>query len=274
MSVKVTGMVWDLVLESGEKLVLLAYADHAAHDGTRIWPSMATIARMTGYSERQVQRITHSLESKGVLMANGRGPKGTKKWNIPIVGGDIVSPCQDVRGDIHDIKGVTFRPKRGDIAMSPEPSLTVIKPSLTISSTENTISQANQKVDAILEQSRQSKHHWPGREKFTPIIRDLMDAFVDCTGIKPINGQVNDWLSTGSDWQQIGAHPADIREAFKRTRPDHNGKGGFTILRPGSLTGMIQAVVGEKSGTNGKQSHLEIIQEAMRKHQQEQEDGF
>lgn len=126
MSVKIMGLVWDLDLPANEKFVLLAYADHANHDGSNIFPAVDSIARKCSYSDREVQRITHSLEEKGFLVSDGQGPHGTNKWRF---GGDILSPVK--------LSGVTSATSRGDIAtgegvtpMSPEPSLTVKEPSI------------------------------------------------------------------------------------------------------------------------------------------------
>ena len=130
MSVKMSGMVWDLKVDKDEKLVMLAYADHADHNGFSIFPAVSTVAEKTGYSERSVQRITRILEEKGYLIPDGQGPKGTNKWRIPHEGGAILSPL-DVGGDMGGEKGVTTTTERGDIAVSPESSLTVIKPSST-----------------------------------------------------------------------------------------------------------------------------------------------
>ena len=132
MSVKIMGLVWDLDIGRDEKFILLAYADHAEHDGSNIYPAVATVARKTGYSERQVQRITHNLVEMGILIKDGSGTHGTNSFRIPIYGGsiqyknrgDILSPVtfEAERGDAHVTLGVTFTPKRGDIAVSPESS--------------------------------------------------------------------------------------------------------------------------------------------------------
>jgi hypothetical protein len=79
MSVQVMGLVWELDIPSNEKLVLLAYADHADHDGTGIYPVVPLVARKTGYSQREVQRRTRKLEARGLLVADGNGPHGTNK---------------------------------------------------------------------------------------------------------------------------------------------------------------------------------------------------
>lgn len=62
------GRVWDMVLTPAKQTVLLAYADHADHDGRNIHPGVPLIAWKTGYSERQVRRITKDLEADGVLV--------------------------------------------------------------------------------------------------------------------------------------------------------------------------------------------------------------
>lgn len=59
--------VWDQSLPSNAKIVLLAIADHAGDDGRDAWPSIARLARMTGYSTRQVQRIIGELVRHEVL---------------------------------------------------------------------------------------------------------------------------------------------------------------------------------------------------------------
>lgn len=82
MSVKIMGMVWDSDLPRNEKYVLLAYADHADHDGRNIYPSVPRMAWKTGYDDRAVQRITKKLINKGILARDGEGPNGTNLYRI------------------------------------------------------------------------------------------------------------------------------------------------------------------------------------------------
>lgn len=117
MSVKVMGWVWDQDLPQNEKFVLLAYADHADHDGNNIYPSIDLIARKTGYSRRSIQRIVDRLKDKLYLMPDGVSPRGTNKYIIPMpmpapAGGARMTP-----------PGVTPAAKGGDTAVSPEPSV-------------------------------------------------------------------------------------------------------------------------------------------------------
>jgi len=119
MSVKVMGMVWDLELDPNKKFVLLAYADHANHNGENIWPAIETVAKKTGYHERSVQRITRELEEAGLLVPDGTGPKGTNKLKIPLnVGGDKIAPLTDCT-------------QMGDIPSGDIPSGDKIAPELT-----------------------------------------------------------------------------------------------------------------------------------------------
>lgn len=158
MSVKVLGLVWDAPLSQAHKLLMLAMADHADHEGGNIFPSIGTLARKTGYSERHVQRLERELWNLGLIDQVGQSKYGTNHFRINLeklanyqpaelvkddplplaveggdkmspppemAGGDKMSPggCQNVTG------GVTKCHRGGDIAMSPDPYLTVIKPS-------------------------------------------------------------------------------------------------------------------------------------------------
>jgi len=68
MSVKVMSAVWDSSRSTGNaRLVLLAIADSADHDGTNAWPAVATIATKTRLSRRTVQRQIKELVALGEL---------------------------------------------------------------------------------------------------------------------------------------------------------------------------------------------------------------
>src|SRR3990167_4651103 len=150
--------VWDMDDGSPEeRLVLLAYADHADDTGASIFPAVARVAKKTGLSERSVQRVTRRLEASGMLISDGAGPKGTRRWRIPLpVGGDRLSPLT------HKPEGVTPVTPRGDIAVSPNPSLTIKEPSL---------SRPNGRTD--------------------PVRLELEQHFSSITGIKPPNAKTD-----------------------------------------------------------------------------------
>lgn len=109
MSAKVSGEVWDLRLDKDKKLVLLAYVDHADHEGNNIFPAIALIVWKTGYSEREVQRTTHELEAMGLLIPDGHGPHGTNKWRYPLGKG----------ADILKTRGATMTPRHHDTGANP-----------------------------------------------------------------------------------------------------------------------------------------------------------
>jgi hypothetical protein len=148
LSAIIYGRVWDLELDHSTLVVLLAYADHSDHNGEHIYPSVALMAWKTGYSERQIQRISAELVRAGLLVVDREGggagqptmyrivlAAGKPKmpfadWQLlqngdkmsPFSGpknGDKMSPFNDVMSPNGDILA-----ENGDIAMSPE-SLTV-----------------------------------------------------------------------------------------------------------------------------------------------------
>jgi hypothetical protein len=141
MSVKIMGQVWDLdneLIKREEKYVLLAYTDHADHEGGNIYPSIELICEKTGYKERAVQLITRSLEEKGFLVADGKGRNGTNKWRY--------GRGANFAGVQNNDEGGAKRKVEGVQQDAPKPN--VIKPSVVLS--EKEIQQVNAKVDAIL----------------------------------------------------------------------------------------------------------------------------
>jgi hypothetical protein len=109
MSNKAQALVWDLecpkqygevAFKPSHKYVLIAYADHADHNGKNIWPAVPTIAKKTGLDDRTIQRLTGDLVTIGLLIEDGTGPRGTNKWKLPYnPGGDKLTPLTNCRGD-------------------------------------------------------------------------------------------------------------------------------------------------------------------------------
>ena len=63
------------------KAVALKLADHSHDDGTRIFPSVATIAAQTEISERAVQRVIASLIDQGIIrLVRAGGGKTTNEY--------------------------------------------------------------------------------------------------------------------------------------------------------------------------------------------------
>ncbi len=78
MSVKVMGLVWDTELPGNLKLLLLAYADAAEHDGTEIWPGRKRLASMCGVSVATADRLTRKLLEGGYLIQVQKGHRGRR----------------------------------------------------------------------------------------------------------------------------------------------------------------------------------------------------
>lgn len=115
------------VFTSDAKFIATVYADHAWEDGTHAHPAVDTVATITGLSVRTVQRYLRILETIGMLIPSGKGPRGTNQYSFPLVEhedgsvrlkvarGDTVTPRQPVTGDTES--GDT---ESGDTAVSPK----------------------------------------------------------------------------------------------------------------------------------------------------------
>lgn len=68
--------VWTLDLHHTEKLVLLALADNANDEGLA-YPSVATLTKKCGLSERSVQSVTSKLVDLGLLLRQERTGRST-----------------------------------------------------------------------------------------------------------------------------------------------------------------------------------------------------
>jgi hypothetical protein len=146
MSAKASGRVWDLDLPHNKRLVLLAMADHADHDGRNIYPSTDLIAWKTGYSFRQVQRVIDTLIADGILIVvKPARQQHPPTYALDFTAGNVKPPFDRVgrkaqqgrqngtpqgrqnvipeksRDDISAPPGMTFQPPRDDIAVSPKP---------------------------------------------------------------------------------------------------------------------------------------------------------
>lgn len=117
MSIHRSNAVWEYskVQTAGGLLVHLALANYANEEGLA-YPSIATLARKTRQSPRNVKRALGWLERNGeVEVLKNRGPHGVNLYRLLL--GDKLSPG----GDICVIKGVTNSAPGGD-RVSPNPS--------------------------------------------------------------------------------------------------------------------------------------------------------
>lgn len=148
MSVNAMGEVWKSDLPYKEKYVLLAFADHADHDGYNVYPSVSRIAWKTGFSARTVQRAMRELEKREIMIKQGNTGigtgYGTNLYRIdfdklpkrpdysPPKRGDSVTPFFK-RGDSVSPQGCQPVTPRG-VSLSPKPS---VKPSVKPSEGES-----------------------------------------------------------------------------------------------------------------------------------------
>ena len=148
MSIKVMDWVWEHSRHKGsDLLLLLAIADHAHDDGDGAYPSIETLARKIRMSERHTSRMIQELVQSGELAVKYKdGPKGANLYRVTMCdGGAILSPdnlspdilSSDNLSSRHPGTGVVTKNEGGsdipamegsDIAVSPEPSLTVREP--------------------------------------------------------------------------------------------------------------------------------------------------
>jgi len=112
-----SGLIVGLVLRqpitdqftSEAKFIAAVYADHAWEDGTHAYPAVDTVAKITGYASRTVQRHLRALVRMGMLIPAGNGPRGTGRYDFPlhvssdgsvrlaITGGVTVSPPENAQ---------------------------------------------------------------------------------------------------------------------------------------------------------------------------------
>ena len=162
MSVKIMSQVWELDLPHNAQSLFLALADHADDDGY-CYPSVGRVAWNTGYGVRQVQRTLKDLRDQKLAIPTGSVSGGrhntvvyklnpsagkqkppfqprTERQILADIKGDNMTPFNgetEIKGDTQDAERVTFETQRvtpetlkGDIAMSPEPSLSIKESSI------------------------------------------------------------------------------------------------------------------------------------------------
>jgi len=71
-------------VRGGEYLLLLCMARYAADDGSKVFPSVATLAKDSRQHERAVQKQLRSLEAKGLIKQVGVSRHNTVNYRIVI----------------------------------------------------------------------------------------------------------------------------------------------------------------------------------------------
>lgn len=84
MSIRVMQWVWDhSEAKHTDRLVLLAIADCASDDGTKAWPSVATMAQKCRISIRATQTAVRHLIRGGLIAVEDQtGPRGTNRYTV------------------------------------------------------------------------------------------------------------------------------------------------------------------------------------------------
>lgn len=166
MSVKAMSLVWDmecpslingLRFEAHHKYVLIAYADHADHQGRNIFPAVETIRKKTGYkSGRSIQNIGNDLEKMGVMIADGQGPRGTNRWRIPFSEkGDRIEPATPAEfAPPQNLRGANQNNSLGAIPSGAIPSGANIAPELKEPEPEQ-INNIHNNMSLIWEQTKE-----------------------------------------------------------------------------------------------------------------------
>lgn len=87
MSGLIVGLVLRLPIteefNSEAKFIATVYADHAWEDGSHAYPAVETVAKITGFSDRTIQRYLRLLE-KTLLTLDGKGPRGTNRYKFTL----------------------------------------------------------------------------------------------------------------------------------------------------------------------------------------------
>jgi hypothetical protein len=113
MSIEVQNLCWKLRLSATEKLVLVRLAVYADHDGTSVYPAVATVANDCGISDRAVQITLKKLIATGilVLMNAGGGRSKTTEYAIDL---------DKIRSQLAKQAGEIAKPENGAKDENPE----------------------------------------------------------------------------------------------------------------------------------------------------------
>ncbi len=115
MSVAVMGLVWGSALPPNQRLVLLAYSDHANDEGGSVYPGEQRMADKTGYSPGTIRRVTADLIAAGWLFRVKTGHRGQRaEFRVNVA--QLVDHVSMVKGAhdarLSDGKGAQSEPER------------------------------------------------------------------------------------------------------------------------------------------------------------------
>jgi len=219
------------VPDSTAKFVLLALADHANDEGEGSYPGVRLICRKTNLSASTVCNALSALRSNGFTTRYGKSKRGTYNYSISVA---RIREFQWLESADSSGRNPTV------LATETNPSRTIIKPPSRVrpSTIEQAIFANVPVTDEMLKPEK-----YPNRSRVPEQYVAYADWYVEATG-QELTGRVfKDWIATFSEWQAEGLSLDDLRAAYAHaTRPD----GGFTVVRPASLTATAAAKKGQR----------------------------
>jgi hypothetical protein len=134
MSVEVMSMVFKRYPHGGgERVLALALADHAHDDGSRVFPSVALLAKKSMQSARTVQYQLRKMEAMGWLIKVSDGSGGRSNTTEYCISPDwlkgaILAPFISTKRVQSTTQRVQPDVLKGATAIAPEPSITITNP--------------------------------------------------------------------------------------------------------------------------------------------------
>ncbi len=218
MSVKIMGAVFDSDLPRDEKFILLSYADHAAHDGTGIYPSVRHTVWKTGYSTRSVRTITQKLIEKKILIPDGSGPHGVNRYRMDTSalperedwGVQFLPPAENDRGGMQKTT-----PRGADSASNPSES--VNEPSYTARAENKNPSLAAEETGEELQQEQDHQDQDQHQEQDTSFDAIMGERQHYIPRGDPVQSS-GDWAAHRREqpWATWGEHSKEAQAQFAR----------------------------------------------------------
>lgn len=189
----------------------------------------------TGLTRHEQQTVRKDCEK--YLLSDLRGVPATLYWKVDE---DAITTAlfdESSKSSLPESVKLDLR-NQSNINKNTETTAEITTP------TEKTkiIKDAIRKVDAILDNEKKALGSWQGREKMPEPLRDLGDAFVNVTGIKPQKKELVFWMGEFQDWLGMGVKPSDIQEA-KAYSTEH----GYDIFGPSSMTKTLRMLIAKKA---------------------------
>lgn len=211
----------------GSPLAVWLYISLSINKQGVAFPSMQKIADETGYSRQGVVDAIAILETLGYLKVR----RGERRFNLYEPEFAAIGKMNEPSGCVNSVDSSGRCVKSVDTLSkvnAPNESTPLYtnknnKSQLDSSEIAKIEEQTNRKVDAILDQERQAigKINYPKRESLPEPIRELIDAWVSATGIKPLAREAMGWLSEGQNWLNLHATAKDVIAAFDYAKANY-----------------------------------------------------